>query len=44
MNKSEFIDYISSKYKCTKVEAEGIINIFTESTISALGGRGRKLV
>lgn len=37
MNKSEFIDHISSEHDCTKAEAEKIINIFTGSVTSALG-------
>lgn len=37
MNKAEFIDHISEKHDCTKVEAEKIINIFTSSVTSALG-------
>lgn len=36
MNKQEFIDYISEKQNCSKVEAEKIINIFTNSVTSAL--------
>lgn len=36
MNKAEFIDYISYKHSCTKVEAERIITLFTSSVISGL--------
>ena len=36
MNKSEFIDYISSKQGCTKVEAERVINMFVESVTSSM--------
>ena len=36
MNKAEFIDYVSNKNNCTKVEAERIINIFVESVSSGL--------
>lgn len=38
MNKAEFIDHISKKNGFTKVEAEKIINVFTDSVISALSG------
>ena len=37
MNKQEFIDHIASQHKCTKVEAEKAIDIFTSSVINALG-------
>lgn len=37
MNKQEFIDHIASQHKCTKVEAEKAIDIFTSSVIDALG-------
>jgi DNA-binding protein HU-beta len=37
MNKAEFVDYISKKHNCTKVEAERTIDTFTSSVISALG-------
>ena len=37
MNKSEFIDYLSKKENCTKVEAERIINKFTDAVVSAFG-------
>ena len=36
MNKTEFIDYISEKHSCTKVDAERTINIFISSVTSAL--------
>ncbi|MBP7190444.1 MAG: HU family DNA-binding protein [Rickettsiaceae bacterium] len=36
MHKSEFTDYIAAKHKITKVEAERIINIFSDSITSAL--------
>ena len=37
MNKAEFINHIAGQHKCTKVEAEKIINMFTSSVIDALG-------
>lgn len=37
MNKSEFITYMSEQNDCTKVEAEKVLDIFVDSTISALG-------
>ena len=37
MNKGEFINYISAKHSCTKVDAEKTIDIFTSSVIGALG-------
>lgn len=36
MNKGEFINHISEKYSCTKVEAEKTIDMFTSSVIDAL--------
>jgi DNA-binding protein HU-beta len=36
MNKAEFIDHITKEHKCTKVEAEKIINIFTSSVTDVL--------
>lgn len=36
MNKSEFVNYISKKYNCTKVEGDKIINMFTSSLIDAM--------
>lgn len=44
MNKSEFIDYIANKQKCTKVEAERIINIFCESVTSAIGENNEVMI
>jgi DNA-binding protein HU-beta len=43
MHKSELIDYIASRQGCTKVEAEKIINIFTDAIINALG-KGQEVV
>ena len=37
MNKSEFIDHMSTEHNCSKTEAEKIINVFTKSVVSALG-------
>lgn len=37
MHKAELIDYIAKEYKCTKVEAENIINTFTGSITDVLG-------
>jgi DNA-binding protein HU-beta len=37
MNKGEFINYISEKHSCTKVEAEKTIDMFVSSAIDALG-------
>ena len=37
MNKGDFIAYISDKHDVTKIKAEKIIDIFTSSTIRALG-------
>ena len=37
MNKGEFINYISAKHNCTKVDAEKTIDMFTSSVIDALG-------
>lgn len=37
MNKGEFISYIADKHSCTKVEAERVIDMFTDSVIGALG-------
>lgn len=36
MNKQEFVTYIAEQNKCTKVEAEKAIDIFTSSVIEAL--------
>ena len=37
MNKGEFINYIAELHKCTKVEAEKTIGMFTLSVIDAIG-------
>lgn len=37
MNKSELIAHIAEQHKCTKTEAEKVIEIFTSSVIDALG-------
>jgi nucleoid DNA-binding protein len=37
MNKSEFITHISEQHKCTKIEAEKVIDMFTSSVIEAIG-------
>jgi DNA-binding protein HU-beta len=37
MNKSEFISHIAEQHKCTKVEAEKVIDMFTSSVIDAIG-------
>ena len=45
MNKGDFIAFIATKHKCSKAEAERVINTFTASVISALGqGRSIALV
>lgn len=45
MNKGEFVSFIAEKHDCTKVEAERIIDVFTNSVISALGkGKNVSLV
>ena len=36
MNKAEFISHITEQYKCTKTEAEKVIDMFTASTVSAV--------
>jgi len=36
MNKTEFVDYISSQNNCTKVEAEKAISLFTNGITGAL--------
>ncbi len=36
MNKGEFVDYIANKNKSTKVEAQKIIDVFTDAVMSAL--------
>ena len=42
MNKGEFINYISAKHSCTKVDAEKTIDMFTLAVIDALGA-GNKI-
>jgi DNA-binding protein HU-beta len=37
MNKQEFVKHIAEQYKCTQVDAEKAIDIFTSSVIDALG-------
>ena len=37
MAKQEFINHITNQYKCTKIEAEKVINMFTSSVIDAIG-------
>ena len=37
MNKSELIAHIAEQHKCTKPQAEKVIDIFTSSVIDALG-------
>ena len=37
MNKSEFITHIADQHKCTKIEAEKVIDMFTSSVIEAIG-------
>ncbi len=37
MNKGNFVSYIAEKHKCTKAEAERVIDMFTSSVIGALG-------
>jgi DNA-binding protein HU-beta len=37
MNKSEFITHIAHQHKCTKIEAEKVIDTFTSSVIDAIG-------
>ena len=37
MNKSEFITHIADQHKCTKIEAEKVIDTFTSSVIAAIG-------
>jgi DNA-binding protein HU-beta len=36
-NKSEFITHIADQHKCTKIEAEKVIDKFTSSVIDAIG-------
>jgi len=37
MNKGAFINYISEKHSCTKIEAEKTIDMFVSSAVDALG-------
>ena len=37
MNKSELITHIADQHKCTKVQAEKVIDTFTSSVIDAIG-------
>ena len=37
MNKAEFTTHIANQHKCTKVEAEKVIDMFTSSVIDAMG-------
>ena len=37
MNKEDFKAFIANKHKCTKADAEEVINMFTSSVISAIG-------
>ena len=37
MNKSEFVSHIAQQHKCTKVEAEKVVDMFTSSVIDAIG-------
>jgi len=37
MNKGNFVAFIADKHKCTKAEAERVVDMFTSSVISALG-------
>lgn len=39
MNKTEFTKHIAEKNRISQKDAENIINIFTESVISALAGK-----
>ena len=43
MHKSELIDYIAKAQNCPKIEAEKIINIFTETVTSVLA-KGKDIV
>ncbi len=36
MNKAEFVNHIAGQHKCTKVEAEKVIDMFTSSVIDAM--------
>ena len=37
MAKQEFINHITNQHKCTKTEAEKVINMFTSSVIDTMG-------
>ena len=37
MNKAEFVKHIAEQHKCTQVEAEKALDIFTSSVIDAIG-------
>ena len=37
MNKSELITHFADQHKCTKVQAEKVIDTFTSSVIDAIG-------
>jgi len=37
MNKQEFVKHIAEQHKCTQVEAEKAIDVFTSSVSDALG-------
>lgn len=37
MNKADFIRHIAEQHKCTQVEAEKTIDMFTSSVIDAMG-------
>ena len=37
MNKGEFVKHIAEQHKCTQVEAEKAIDMFTSSVIEAMG-------
>jgi DNA-binding protein HU-beta len=36
MNKGEFVTFVSEKHKCSKTEAEKVIDMFTSSVIGAI--------
>lgn len=42
MNKGEFVSFIAEKEGCSKAEAEKVIDVFTNSVVSALG-KGEKI-
>ena len=37
MNKTDFVKHIAEQHKCTQIEAEKIIDMFTSSVIDAIG-------